>query len=110
MSSRGLACATGLLWLAGCSSYEAPASLDQIEAPLARFDLEEADLRLSVVSFVAKEPAKHFLGVDPAKLGAVPLMIEFENRSGEPLKLVPSSLVLNMEGGVALPPLDIDEA
>jgi hypothetical protein len=99
-----------LALLAGCSSYKAPAALDPADPALARFDLVDSALRVSVVPLAAKEPAKKFLGVDPVELAAVPLMIEVENLTGAPLKLVPSSLRLRVAGGGAFEPIDIDEA
>ncbi len=96
--------------LVGCSSYKAPAALSEIETQLARFDLDDEALRVSVVPLDAEGPAKQFLGVDPAKLGAVPIMVEVENRSAALIKLVPSSLRLREAGGISLAPLDIDEA
>jgi len=95
---------------AGCSTYKTPASLDAIEQPLARFDREDETLRASVVPIADKKAAKAFLGVDPAKLGAVPVMIEVENRSGAPLKLVPGSMRLHGASGAQLPAIDIDDA
>ena len=98
------------LGLAGCSTYKASAALDQMDRSLARFDLGDDAVRVSVVPLAAKEPAKEFLGVDPTKLAAVPLMIEVENRSAGTIKLVPSSLRLRAAGGIAFQPMDIDEA